>query len=323
MIPQLWIGIDLIGFSFETDREGHRVRVSFPSTPDAFSSLPESIADQWLPSLVPAGPVFDEPDRDNRTVGLVIFEVTVEVSTDVPFPKPEEVTPELRAIADRDLGVGRDIATQVAVLLLRHLRAAAPHQSWLGLATHAPEQYGIAALEFRATGDHILGYGPMQSVTMRSSRIRLDVEDMHHIAAATSEDIEPGVAESLLADVSHLSDASGANDRDRAWIVAAIACEVRVKRELRARAASDQRELVELLLRRRSNLPDLLGEVWKAVVGTSLRAVNPDLFDKVNSLNMQRNRLVHAGQRDPRVPQHLDPAHIAQALFEWLDEGAP
>jgi hypothetical protein len=311
--------MDLLGFAFEAERRGLRVRVALPDAPDAFSSLPDGIADQWLPSFVPAGPIFNEPDRDVRTLGLIIFEVTVEVATDVPSPKPAELTPELREIVERDLGVGSEIATQVADLFVRHVRAMAPRQSWLGLSAHAPEQYGPACLLNRETGEFLFGLGPMQSVTMRSSQLRLDRADLSAVLNAISEDIEPGIAESLLADAWHLSDASGANDRNRAWIVAAVACEVRVKREIRQRAGTDRLDLVELLLRRRSNLPELLDEVWRAVLGKSLRTEDPALFEDIKSLTLQRNRLVHVGKGDPRVGTSLDPAHVAQALFDWLN----
>ncbi|MBW9110149.1 hypothetical protein [Microbacterium ureisolvens] len=318
--PEAWIELELLGASFEARREGRRVRVVLPDHPEAFSALPDGLEDEWRPSFLPAGPVFDEPGRDTRTASLLIFEVTVEVDSEVPTPKPEHLTPDLRRVVERDLDVGVVIATQVAGLFLRHLRAAAPQQSWLGLATHAPEQYGIACLEYLDTGEFIFGRGRPQSTTVRSSQLRLDVGSLSEVAKKVIADEEPGVAESLLADTWHLSDASGANDRDRAWIVAAVACEVRVKRELRERAGNDRGGMVELLLRRRSNLPDLLDEVWSAVLGTSLRVEAPELFANVRSLSRQRNRIVHAGMRDPMVPLSLDPAQIARDLFEWLDE---
>lgn len=318
-VPEVWISFDLLGFSFQTQRDGLPVRVSLPDAPDSFSSLPESVIDHWLPSLVPAGPVFNEPGRDVRTLGLIIFEITVEVPTDVTSPKPTELTPELREIVERDLERGSTVASQVANLFLRHLRASAPGQSWLGLAAHAPEQYGVAALENRDTGEFIFGLGPTHSVVMRSSRLRLEHEQLSEIASNVSADVEPGVDQSLLADAWHLSDASAANDRDRAWIVAAIACEVKVKRVLRERAAVDRRAMVDLLLRRRSNLPELLDDVWPAVFDACLRTEDPPLFENIKALNAQRNRIVHAGKKDPSVSTYLDPAQIAQALFDWID----
>lgn len=320
VVPELWIGKDALDFSFTLKRDGHHVVVRLPNTPDALSAIHEDLADQWLPSLVPGGPVFEEAGRDSWTAGLILFEVLVELATEIPSPKPSELTPEIRAIAERDLKIGSKICDSVANLFLRHVRATAPRQSWLGLATHEAEQYGIASLENRHTGEFIFGMGAGISVTMRSSRLRLDRGQFFQIAKAVAEQTEPGVAESLLADAWHLNDATGANDRDRAWIVAAVACEVRVKRELRNRAVPENTELVEMVLRRRSNLPELLDEVWTATGGTSLRHADKELFTHVTTLAAQRNRIVHVGAPHPTLSSHLNPAQIAQFLFDWLDQ---
>lgn len=318
MLPELWIAVELIGASFEMVRNGRRVEVRLPGTEGDFSALPESISHQALPSLVKAGPVFQEPGRDSRTAGVLIVEVAVETETDVSSPKPLVLTDELRSIVEGDLRAGQAIADEVAHELTRHFRAAAPRQTWLGLAAHQPQQYGVAALENRDTGEFIFGLGAAQTTTVRSSHLRLEDSDFARIAAAVSAGTGPSIAESLLADAFHLSDADAMNDRDRAWIVAATACEVRAKEVLRSVTSQEDRDELDSVLRRRSNVTDLVDSVWANFAGTSLRRDDPELFRKTKILTSQRNRLVHAGKHTENVPPAMDPAVTAQLLFAWM-----
>ena len=320
IVPQLWIGLDAVGANFELNWDGSLVRVNLPSDAESFSDLPENYPQNPLPSLVGSGPVFADPDRDERTAALVLFEVTVETTTAFPMPKPDDLTDELRTIADNDINATRPIAEAVAGLFLRHLRAAAPAQSWLGLSTHAPAQYGIAQLEYRETGERILGYGPAQSVTMRSSRIRLDVGSIESIMDDVSARQEPSIADLLLADAWHLSDAQSANDQDRATLVAATACEVKVKEIIQDRVPLSGKAMARMILSRRSNLPELLDEVLLATLGVTLKKANVNLFQAVSALSTQRNAIVHGGRRNTKATQSPLRAQVGSSLFEWLEQ---
>lgn len=320
IVPQLWIGLDAVGADFELAWDGALVRVTLPSGAESFSDLPDNYPQDPLPSLVGSGPVFADPDRDTRTAALVLFEVTVDTTTEFPMPKPAELTDELRTIADKGIDATRPIAEAVAGLFVRHLRAAAPAQSWLGLSAHAPAQYGIAQLEYRETGERILGYGPSQSVTMRSSRVRLDVGDIESIMDDVSARQEPSIADSLLADAWHLSDAQAANDQDRATLVAATACEVKVKEIIQDRVTLNGKAMARMILSRRSNLPELLDEVLFATLGVTLKKANVSLFRAVCALSAQRNAIIHGGRRNPKADQSLMPAQVGSSLFEWLEQ---
>lgn len=320
VVPQLWIGLDAVGAGFELDWDGAVVRVTLPSDEKAFSDLPDGSQQALLPSLAGSGPVFAEAGRDARTAALILFEVTVETTTDFPTPKPAELTDELRRIADAEIEAVKPTAEAVASSFVRHLRAAAPRQSWLGLSAHPPAQYGIAQLEYRSTGERIFGYGPPQSVTMRSSQLRLDLVDIEMIVKDVAAWREPGIAESLLADAWHLTDAEAANDQDRAILVAATACEVKVKQFIQDRVHADGRAMANMILSRRSNLPELLDEVLLATLGVSLKKENGELFKTVASLAAQRNAIIHGGRRNPKAEQARMPAQVGSSLFEWLDQ---
>lgn len=319
-VPQLWIGLDAIGWSFDLVRDEARIRVQLPSDAESFSDLPTGSQDTKLPSITQVGPIIGEPDRDTRTAGLVIFEVTIEVELDFPEVKPDEYSLELRDAAEDALEGGIQLATEVAGLFVRHARASAPGQSWLGLSAHPPSQYGVARLEYRESGEMIFGLGPKRSTVFRSSRLRLERSAMELIVERMTSGEEPQVAESLLADAWHLADATGANDQDRAVLMAAVACEVKTKQHIRASVESGREKLIEMILKRRSNLPDLLDEVLDAACGISLRRNAPALFKQVGVLSRQRNAIVHTGKRSSQVEDIGLPNQVATNLFRWLDE---
>lgn len=318
--PQVWIALDTVGAELEFEHEDRRVKLRLPADAETFSSLPDDSMHAPVPSLAQSGPVMSEPDWDSRTAALVLFEVTVEMDTDVPDEKPSEMTDDLRAVIEPELEKGIAIAEKVAGAFLRHVRAAAPSQSWLGLATHAPVQYGLAKLEYKSTGQMIFGLGPMQTVTIRSSRLRLGRSDFESIGMHLCAGDEPQVAESLLADAWHLDEGTTTNDHDRAIIVAAMACEVKTKRSIRGAVPEDRRALVEMILKRRSNLPELLDEVSLASCDVTMRLKDPQLFSHVKALSAQRNAIVHSGRKNPSSPEVAIPARIAWQVFKWLDE---
>ncbi|MFE4951059.1 hypothetical protein ACFQ9V_13235 [Leifsonia sp. NPDC056665] len=319
IVPQLWIGLDVLGARFSLTWGEWSVEIRLPETAEEFSELPDAYSSQYLPSLTQAGPVFAEPDRDVRTAALVLFEVTVETVTNFPFPKPADLSEDLRQVVEADLRAGMDVAQEVAGLFVRHLRAAAPHQTWLGLSAHKPRQYGIAQIEYRDSGERMFGLGPTQSVTMRSSRIRVDLDDVAAIVSEVRAHEEPPITDSLIADAWHLDDAETANDQDRALLVAAIAAEVRTKQVIRDRVSAEKKALADLVLSRRSNLPELLDEVLLATIGVSLRKADADLYGRVKALSEQRNAIVHRGRRNPRLKQPQMPTQAVSSLFEWLD----
>lgn len=323
VIPQLWIGLDALGASFDFIWDGVVVRVTLPSDVDTFSDLPDGSQEARLPSLAGSGPVFAEPNRDARTAALILFEVTVEARSEFPHPKPTTFTDEMRQIVDAEISAVQPIAEAAASSFVRHLRAAAPRQSWLGLSAHPPVQYGLAQLEYRDSGERIFGYGPRQSVIMRSSQLRLDLADIEAVLEDVAARREPGISESLLADAWHLSDAEAANDQDRAILVAATACEVKVKQCIAERVHPSGKAMAKMILSRRSNLRELVDEVLLATLGVSLKKENFELFKQVESLTIQRNAIVHGGRRNLQAEQPLMPAQVGSSLFEWLDQLLP
>jgi hypothetical protein len=88
---------------------------------------------------------------------------------------------------------------------------------------------------------------------------------------------------------------------------------------MREKVPASRAELLDLVLRRVSNLQQLLDGPLPAALNVSLKEVNRELYDKVSQLGQLRNRVVHRGER----VEENDAWRLvmgAQLLFDWLDE---
>jgi hypothetical protein len=107
-------------------------------------------------------------------------------------------------------------------------------------------------------------------------------------------------------------------------LLAAIACEAKIKTLLVEIATTSQQPLVELVL---DNPRDfslaaaaLFDKGLEAVTGVSMRRANRDLYKSVEDLFVHRNRFVH--RRDMTLDESTIGADLtaARAAFAWLDD---
>lgn len=161
--------------------------------------------------------------------------------------------------------------------------------------------------------------GPTQSLTIRSSRLRLERQVLDAMTDRLADrDVVP-VSQALLADAWHLSEGAEVPDAERAVLLAAIACEVRTQEFLRERVPADQRALLEVTLGRISTLSVLLHDVFRAALNVSLKGSDRTLYDRVGDLSRQRNYIVHEGRSRPAPAIKGGPALVASDLFSWLE----
>jgi hypothetical protein len=130
------------------------------------------------------------------------------------------------------------------------------------------------------------------------------------------------IAETLLADALYFIGLRPP-DCQRAVLIAAIACEVKVKDTLRQKVPQDRRSLVDLLL---ENPRDwsiaalaLFDKATDAALGRSLRTDQRNVYKDVCKLFEMRNRIAHRGEK----PDEAEASRVVLAsrqVFRWLDE---
>jgi hypothetical protein len=189
------------------------------------------------------------------------------------------------------------------------------------------QQVGISSLIDTVTGKR-LPVSPSQRLygvafSVENALTPAQIEAL--VARVAAEEVPP-IAEVLLADAQHLATAGlqfASSDGLRAVLMAAIACEVKVKGNLRERASDEQKALIEYMLSNQREVTltaaELFNKIMKASQGRSLRDADSKLFKEVTELFQLRNLVAHQG-KPPTVEEARRLVGVAKRVFRWLDE---
>lgn len=138
------------------------------------------------------------------------------------------------------------IAQTLLTSYLGHIRTSLG-QFWIGLSVERPQPVWIGRL-YDATGVKIpVGRPQASKVMMRLSHFAVSDAVHGNVLRKVGSSVDPPLAETLLRDAQHLGWAP--IDMREAVLLAAIACEVKIKETLEHFANSSQLALVELLLK--------------------------------------------------------------------------
>ena len=120
---------------------------------------------------------------------------------------------------------------------------------------------------------------------------------------------EPPSAEILLADARFLIGAAEPRDPSRALLIAAVACEVKIKTLLRQLSTPEQEPLIGLLLESPRDwlmaASALFDKPLRIITGRSLKDADRQLFTRIVQLFERRNALAHRGHI-PTTNEALD-----------------
>lgn len=315
----VWVHSSLLGWTGTLVRGDKQIELRLPADPEEFAREHTQQVELPGPSVVGV-PTITEPDWDSRTVAVRLFCVTVKLEHKLPVDRPEDpFEGDYGVRAQLAMHEGQQICDEVAHDFLRQVRVNS-RQPWLGLVTAPPQQYGRGGLYYTDTGQGILGLGPTQTLTVRSSRLRIEPDVLDSLVDKLANGAAVPTSQALLADAWHLGEGPEVPDAERAILLAAIACEVRTQEFLREKVSHDRQPLLEVALRRTSTLPFLLHEVLLAALNFSLKAANRTLYNRVAALTTQRNAIVHEGHSRPTPELKGGPALIASDLFSWLND---
>jgi hypothetical protein len=143
-------------------------------------------------------------------------------------------------------------------------------------------------------------------------------------AGATQAQAELDVGETLLADAQALiREARNRAQARRPILMAAIACEVKVKQRLRDLVSAEARKLLDIIIDNPRDVTyqavALFGKGLEAVCGRSLSKEDRALYSKIDKLFQVRNKIAHEGL----IPvDHEEARRLiigAKRAFDWLD----
>ena len=292
-VPQLRVGPDLVGTASEATIRGHRCRLILPPEDDGSQS------DSWQ-LRYPVGNM--RPDRTGRPTEYRVSEVRIEVtvpcgSAMVSFPperEPTIVKPEIDI--PEAFNHGEEVAYELLKKYLDHVRVDLK-QRWLGSSSTVYRTIRGEVLD--AQGATIAtGLNDRRDVLVMVSGPEgiLNSEKSASILDDLSDGIAPGLPETLLADARAIGWPENSPDYKLAIVLAAMACEAKVKNTLTDLANPSQRELVGLINQSREHaLPsiNLFNVGLKAVCDMSLSKDDNKLFIALQGLISLRNSIIH------------------------------
>jgi hypothetical protein len=329
------VGYITVGIHFEVDGlliasslAGNRIELEFAHHSCAII-LPGKMYDFGMDSAtaIDHGALYKYSSRgdDIKTYGVYILRIEVSVGSyltvdHLPYGGPH---------ADNDLAeAGRvfDEAFKVAGDLLYRFIAqvrAILRQPWLGPTSTTPRTVWITDL-LDAEGRRLAAsFGRGGTLSLLDTNKALTEQVYRDIVGALSLESGPPLAETFLADALFLAWPAGRPDYRQALLLAAIACEVKIKVALRQLATPAQSGLLSLILDNPRDVSlaavSLLDKALGALCGHSLRRENKELFKSATHLFEFRNRIAHRGGEGLSSQELIPHIATARAIFEYID----
>jgi hypothetical protein len=318
-VGQLLVRVEELGRSYEL-ASSPTVILEMPEVPNAGDSL--FIGDDRF-----TGYQIGSAEQPPWLLGVRVVSMSVDVEDELSaedFPDGEQAVWPI----DHALAVF-DRANQLARKELDSFRewARIGGNYRMGLSHEEPPFSGVQVLVDLDADERIpIGYPRVSSVLVGYTTEQRDaLPSVAEMVALVQSDQPPDLAETLLADVRAMSwpDLSAARDHQRIVLIAAIACEVKVKQRLREVSSPERAPLLDVILSNprdvTQSVPQLLHKVCKGVTGTSLSDADNDLYGAVERLFTLRNDVAHRG-RVPSEDQGRAAVSTAVRLFAWLAE---
>ena len=316
-----------LGTPFSFERDGRRIAITLPTHETDFQTYTPLEGDYYNALGGGSAGTVDDP---KQALGVKIVRVTVDMEGDVSSTDFEPGDSEEEAAAVRRANQLADEAVALAERALSDFLGivrAERGQSWLGLSSEPVPREGIASIFDLNTGVR-LPVGPTHrggGAMLKDVESALSPTDLTDIVKRVADDDQALVAETLLADAEYLAWGNlRAPDSLRAVLMAAIACEVKIKVNLREKIDPANLPLIDFILENPREVTitaadGLFNKLIRTAQGRSLREADKDLFRSVVRLFEVRNGVAHRGEW-PDVEEARDLVRAARRTFRWLDE---
>ncbi|MEU8415017.1 hypothetical protein AB0C24_19725 [Amycolatopsis japonica] len=315
---ELWLVPECLGSTYTETIDDLEVTIAVPGVPADL----DNPYDSGTPRLAAASHAPGYFGTRGQIFRLHVFIVRVKFEGDVlakdkpPNGAPNEIRQEFLNKVQQLWDHPHKVAEEIAGKFLQWLRAITT-QPWLGVAAEKPQQHGVSYLRDVKSGLPLGGWGPLNTATFHSDQFAADNSIMSRAALEALKRSTPSVGQSLLADAGALTNDVEIADNARAILSAASACEIEVKRTLRNTATTGTSDMIDIILKKHSGLDLLCNQCMKAIIGRSLKEIDPSLNSQITTLASTRNRIIHQGL----IVQDNDARNLigaARRLFDIL-----
>jgi hypothetical protein len=256
-------------------------------------------------------------DVDILRVEVFIDKATFGASDFTGGSAPQEIWRQLQGEVER-AGLVADAAIDrlLAWTRVRH------RQAWLGLYGEPVRRIGSdEVVDLDATRRLPWPAQLDMAFNVVERETPLNAERINALRELVEANSSPELPELLLADAQFIASSAEPPDPSRALLIAAVACEVKIKAFLRTSATAEQAPLMELLL---SNPRDwslaaaaLFDKPLKIVASRSLKE-EQGLWKRIRKLFEQRNALAHRG-KVPTEDEAKEGISASRDVFAWLE----
>ena len=306
---------ELLGLTFDIERGEHSVAISFPSDIESFqdscTSPPlgggtQSTGGEWLV----------------RAVLLVRASVNVNLPYEreelddgrLPRDSYDEGQQELARAAD---AARRAVGDYVAEVRARH------KQHWLGLSGVTPRIGGLTQVIERGTSRRYrTGYQDPLRVISFGDEHAINLSQHKTVLEKIRDEYNAPLEESLFADAKYLAWIADPPQLREAVLLAAVACEVKIKQMLYLACPPEASPILDWALNSPRDVSQqavgLFDKVAEAVTGRSLRLEGKSVYKDLDKLFQDRNAIAHRGSaiEPSEVRSHL---RAAEAAIAWAD----
>ena len=341
-VSDLWVRSDVLGARDTVAFADHAITLILPAGRDDFGLSTNTIG---LSAL--GGYNLHRDSGDLLAAEVRIIRVEVQVESDLKAPpesnaasKPAEPRPDTDELAKQGSAEpGVNVVEEGLRILKETVNIAREYaQKYISLVRTQLDQYWLGSSEsqLRVTwlselidsdGRRIpVGYNdPFGPVMMHFSDSALSRELHVKLMREASEGIAPDLADTFLRDAEYAAYAVAHPNLRQAVLLAAVACEIKIKETISTLASSEQQPLVNLLLENPRDwtmaAAALFDKGMEAICGRSLRKENLALYKEVDLLFRDRNNIAHKGgtrvSSDDVLLKHIS---SAKSTFEWLDD---
>jgi hypothetical protein len=251
------------------------------------------------------------PDDPQQILSVNAIRSIVDLDVDLSEWEPAHLSLHLRDLA------GEAVGKLTAWARILH------DQPWLGLSSDFPTQTGWQGILNAETGEPVPGtVREPVGIRLLSEDAALDAGAMESIIDRTRRGDPLPIAESLLRDAEYLAWHMHPSDLVRAGLLAAIACEAKIKSTLRNLAPAGTRDLLDLVIDNSREVTLQAASLFhlgaRATVGRSLKDEQPNLYKRIVRLFELRNGIAHR-EEFPDELEAGDVVRAARAAFDWLE----
>jgi len=312
-LNDLKISTEALGQTCAFKRDGCDVELTIPSDLMKFDVPEEEFLVIWHE--------LRHPDTNEPAPWRPVFAIRVVVRADAELGILDFEPNRDNAVTDRAVAHDQRTAALAEHVAMEFIDWARLHgQTQLGIHGQPPERIRRSLHDEDAQRRIPLGFGGTIFARVTPEKEVIGLTNLREIGTWLCEKRALPVAETMLADAVHLA-GNHPPDLQRAILLAAIACEVKVKEALRTKAAMGIRPAIELLIQnpRDFSMPvaGFFDKAMAAATGRSLRTDNQALYKRVDRLFQIRNRIAHSGCPPP--PEAADLINAAVQAFHWLD----